>query len=409
VGYAQQYFPLAQSVLFAIGIGQVAILTRALGAGDIARARRAQGVFMAFGLGWAAFVAGAVAIAPRELVLALNATERVATLATPYFMLTMAATLCFAVSLAYESGMRSMRDTATPMRIALVVTGVKLVLNFLLIFGALGLPRLDLVGAGLATLGSQVIGVLLFIGAARRGRRREILAFSRSDLRGTRALFGEALRVSLPALGERLLMNAALMTYFWLLGGYGPVAVAAYTVGVRVLSFSWIPGTGFSVAASTLVGQALGAGDASGAGRAGWRAMRMGLIVSSVLGVLFALAREPLGRLFTDDAAVIEALGPFMLTLALAQPVMGVHFTLGGALRGAGDTVTPLYATLLGNWGLRVPFAFVAAVVLEADVAWVWIALVFDHVSRAIWLTIEFARARWAVNLGVHTGAPHTS
>jgi len=174
---------------------------------------------------------------------------------------------------------------------------------------------------------------------------------------------------------------------------------------VRVLSFSWIPGTGLSIAASTLVGQALGAGDASAAGRAGWRATRMGLMISTVLGLVFAFAREPLGRAFTDDPAVIHALGPFMLTLALTQPMMGAHFTLGGALRGAGDTVTPLYAALLGNWGLRVPLAFLAAIVFEADVAWVWMALCSDHVSRAIWLAIEFSRARWAENLGVHAVA----
>jgi putative MATE family efflux protein len=329
----------------------------------------------------------------------------VAGLAVPYFLLTIGSTLFFSVSLAFESGMRATRDTATPLRISLVVTSVKLALNYLLIFGSFGFPRLDLVGAGLATLGSQLIGTLLFVFAARRGRHRDILGCTRADLRGTGVLFRDAVRISLPALGERVLMNAALMAYFWLLGGYGPVAVAAYTVGVRVLSFSWIPGTGLSIAASTLVGQALGAGDPRAAARAGWRATRMGLIVSTVLGAVFALAREPLGRAFTDDPAVIQALGPFMLTLALTQPMMGVHFTLGGALRGAGDTVTPLYAAVLGNWGLRVPLAFLAAVVLHTDVTWVWMALCSDHVSRAIWLAIEFGRARWAANLGVHAVA----
>jgi len=71
------------------------------------------------------------------------------------------------------------------------------------------------------------------------------------------------------------------------------------------------------------------------------------------------------------------------------------HFTLGGAHRGAGDTVTPFVAALLGNWALRVPLAFVFALVLEFDVVWVWYALLFDHLMRASWLALSYRRGRW--------------
>jgi putative MATE family efflux protein len=401
VGYATQYFQLAQAVLFAIGIAQVSMLARAIGSGDRRTARRLQGVFMALGAVACAVSVGAVAIAPRTLVLWLNATEEVATLAVPYFLLTMSSTLFLSVSLGLENGMRADRNTGTPMRIAVAVTVVKLALNFVLIFGALGAPELGLAGAGIATVVSQIAGMALFIAASRRCAQRDILAISAASLRSSRPLLAQAVRLATPALLERVFMNLALMTYFGLLGDYGPVAVATYTVGVRILSFSWIPGTGFSVAASTLVGQALGAGDVHSAARAGWRAARMGLIVSVALGLVFAFARTPLSRLFTNDAAVVEALGPFMLILALSQPLLGVHFTLGGALRGAGDTVTPLYAAILGNWGLRVPFAYLATEIFEAHVAWVWLALSLDHVARAIWLAIAFYRERWAIAAGL--------
>jgi Na+-driven multidrug efflux pump len=210
--------------------------------------------------------------------------------------------------------------------------------------------------------------------------------------------------VSWPALGERVLLNSALLIYFWVLSDYGPVAIAAYTIGVRLLSFSWIPGVGISIAASTLVGQALGAGDARLAARAGWRAARLSLLVSLVLFVVFALLRRTLAEGFTDDADVIAALIPFMLLLGIAQPFLGVHFTLAGALRGAGDTVTPLWSATLGNWVFRVPLALLVAKVLHADVVWVWATVVFDHVTRAIWLAWAFRREHWARNLGSRLG-----
>ena len=95
------------------------------------------------------------------------------------------------------------------------------------------------------------------------------------------------------------------------------------------------------MAAATLVGQALGAGDPQQARDAGWRATRFAVVVAIGFGIVCALARGPLARGFTDDAATIAALGPFLLCLAFAQPFLQAQFTLGGALRGAGDTVTP--------------------------------------------------------------------
>jgi Na+-driven multidrug efflux pump len=98
--------------------------------------------------------------------------------------------------------------------------------------------------------------------------------------------------------------------------------------------------------------------------------------------------------MFTSDAATIEVLGPFMLILAVAQPMMQVHFTLGGAFRGAGDTWTPLAGAALGNWGFRVPMAAWAAS-RQMSLEWLWTALVFDHVARMVLLAFEFRRGAW--------------
>ena len=107
------------------------------------------------------------------------------------------------------------------------------------------------------------------------------------------------------------------------------------------------------------------------------------------------MAREPLARLFTDDLAVVAGLGSFLLALGLAQPFLQLHFTLGGAHRGAGDTWTPLIASGLGNWGLRVPMAVVCGVVFGASIQWVWAAIFFDHVVRASILLTTFRRGHW--------------
>ena len=141
----------------------------------------------------------------------------------------------------------------TPMIAAFVVTVAKVGLNFVLIFGMLGAPRLGLIGAGWATVGSQAIGTLLLFLLSRRRSAHPALRLRLRDFPEARPIMGETIRLSIPGIAERIVMNVAMMSYFALLGGYGPVWVAAYTVGVRVLSFSWIPGMGFSIAAAGLV------------------------------------------------------------------------------------------------------------------------------------------------------------
>ena len=183
--------------------------------------------------------------------------------------------MILAACLTLESGLRANRDTRTPMQIALVVTLAKIALNGVFIFGWLGFPRLELVGAGLATLASQVLAVVLFGVVLARAPQHSPTALHREDLRGSLALVPALVRIALPGIAERVVMNLAMLSYFVVLGSYGTAAVAAYTIGVRILSFSWIPGTGYAQAVGTLVGQSLGAGDEVAAERAGWRAARL--------------------------------------------------------------------------------------------------------------------------------------
>jgi putative MATE family efflux protein len=394
VGYVTQIFLLVQAVLFAIGTAGVALMSRALGAGDAGRARGALLSCLAVALAAAAGIAGLVVSAPWTLLGFLNARPEVIEVALPYLRLMMASTLLFAVSITLESGFRAMRDTRTPLAVAGVVTSIKTALNWLLIFGPFGLPRLGLLGAGLATVGAQVVAVVLLASLSRSRGAQVGLAVASRDLPAARADFGDVVRISAPAVLERVVLNLALLDYFRMLGHYGSTAIAAYTVGVRMMSFSWIPGIGFAAASATLVGHALGATDPRAATRAGWRATRFAVLVSIGLGVVFALGRRPLARVFTDDPGVLAALDPFMLTLALTQPLLGLHFTLAGALRGAGDTVSPLIGAALGNWAFRVPLAW-AFSRAGLPLAWMWVALVFDHVARATWIGSAFLRGRW--------------
>jgi Na+-driven multidrug efflux pump len=176
---------------------------------------------------------------------------------------------------------------------------------------------------------------------------------------------------------------------------YGTSAVAAYFIGVRILAMSFLPGYGFAAAAAALVGQNLGANNPEVAEHSGWESTRLAIYLMSVCGLLIFVAARPIATLFIDDANVVTDAVAFIRTLAVAQPFMAIDFTLGGALRGAGDTRFPLIAVFVGFYGCRLAFAYAAAVVLHLGLPWVWFALMGDYLARAGLKAWRFRSGRW--------------
>jgi len=401
VGFATQFFFVIQSTLFAVALACVALVARAIGARDPRRSQLALSASLQVAVAVSGGLTIAMLLGARPALDFLGAESFVIESALPYLHLLLASSVLLAVSLVIDSALRANKNMKTPMWIAVAATATKLGFNWLLIFGNWGLPRLELVGAGLATLLSQAVALGLLVWALAIEPKHSPLSISWRDCLRRSPLQREVVRIAVPGIAERIVMNLAMLAYFWILSRYyGTVAVAAYTVGVALLSFSWLPGLAYAQACATLVGQSLGARDTEGATRTGWQAAGMALVTAICLGFVVWLGADLLARMFTDDAEVIAELVPFMMVLAVAQPFLQLHFTLGGAHRGAGDTWTPLVAATVGSWVFRVPLACFFAMVLGSDIIWVWYALIFDHLARAIHMTWSFQRGRWKEALG---------
>jgi putative MATE family efflux protein len=264
---------------------------------------------------------------------------------------------------------------------------------YVLIFGRLGLPAIGVRGAAAASAIAFWAGALL--GVAALLRRGGVLTLRRGELAPHPQMARRVLAVGSPTAIEQLLMQVGFLLYLGIAARYGTEAVAAYFIGVRILALSFLPGFGFGAAASTIVGQQLGAGQPDHAERSGWEANRLSLVLMSILGVLIFLFARPIAALFIDDAEVIADAVSFIQILALAQPLMAADSTLGGALRGAGDTRFPLVTVIVGFYAARLGFAWLAAGVLDLGLEWVWGALLGDYLLRAALKAWRFDSGRW--------------
>ncbi|HTB73299.1 MAG TPA: MATE family efflux transporter [Polyangiaceae bacterium] len=414
-GYATQCVNLVETLIQAVGIACVALVARAIGARDPARARRALAASTLVSETVAVMSFLLALLVPRTILRWLDASPEVIDIAVPYFRLFAGAMVLYAAAFMFESNFRAHKLTRGPMVVAVAVMTVKTLLSVLLVFGALGFPRLGLVGAGIATCCAHGVGLLLYVllsrrsvGAPEHAPTRGLRSGGLIDRSGFWEVAYDVTIVALPSMGERLIMSMALLTYFKLLSGYGTAAIGAYAIGVRLLSLSWVPGVAFGAAASAFVGQALGAGDSARARHTGVRSLVLASLVMGALGVVFLFLRNPLAVAFAGDARIAECLAPFMLMLAIAQPFMGAHFTLAGVLRGSGDTVTPLVGAAVGNWGFRVPLAALATH-LGGGLAWVWAALIADHFSRMMINGLVFLFGGWDKRIGGKLGEVRAS
>ena len=173
------------------------------------------------------------------------------------------------------------------------------------------------------------------------------------------------------------------------------VAVAALTIGLTSESIAFMPGFGFSVAASTLAGQNLGAKRPDRAERAAWISLHQGTIVMVVMGIVFFVFANQFAHIFTHDPAVVRLAVIYLRISALAEPFLALGMILTGALNGAGDTKLPAVAGVITMWGLRLPLAYALAIKCGYGAVGSWWAMALSTIVMGIASWGLFKMGRW--------------
>jgi putative MATE family efflux protein len=382
-----------QTVVMAVTTGLVALLARAVGARDqrLADATLRQGIVLGTAFGVATMVAG---FPLRFLAIEIYGVEEtVVQYGATYLFWLLVGNVPFTLGFVFATGLRAAGDSRTPLVVGILANVLNVFLNWVLIYGNLGAPPLGVAGAGMASSLAMLFQLVVFWylwGTSRLGLRPAGATFA-PDV----GLFRRILKVGYPATLEGALWHVGLVLFMRLMSRYGTAEFAAYNIGAQILALSFLPGVGFAVAASTLVGQHLGDQQPERAARSGWRSLAGGIVALSLNGVLIIAFAEPIASWFIDDAEVVALTVDFIWILGIAQPLMAVEFVMGGALRGAGDTRYPLGVVFVGLFLCRLIPATLAALAFQAPIQIVWSALLLDYATKATLLVRRFARGAW--------------
>ncbi|NPV53433.1 MAG: MATE family efflux transporter [Firmicutes bacterium] len=394
VGLTNQPMFLALAVFMALNVGTTAIVARAIGSGrpDEANATTRQSMILTCIMGIAFSVLGYMLAG--DIIRLMGAAEDVMPLGTSYMQFIAMGGLFVTLSMSLSSALRGAGDTRTPMRINVIANLLNVIGNYALIYGKLGFPVLGVAGAAISTTFSRFVACAMILRVIYGGG--SVIALSLRDRYSIDPdLVKRILRIGFPAAVEQFILRGGQLAYVRIVAGFGTVTFAAHQIAMNILGLSFMPGQAFSVAATTLVGQGLGAGSHAFAQRAALETRKLGMIVSGTMAAGFFFFGRQIAALYTSDPTVIAKTAMVLKIIGLVQPAQSTQFILAGGLRGAGDTKWPLYSTFIGIWGVRVVLGYILAVVFRLELLGAWIAMAVDQCVRSAIIYMRFRTGAW--------------
>lgn len=353
---------LIGTTVYAFGIGFLAYISQALGAGETEHAKRAsaQSVLMVLLTG-SLFAVLTTCLSP-YVPGWMQVEQRLRPLASRYFMIVYLPMLPRSASVIFGTVLRAAGDTKTPMRVGVGVNLLNVLLNFLLIYETRSVSILGrsftMWGAGLGVTGAAIASALSFtfggVAITIALFRHKTVSPRGYSIRPDKAVLRPFLRVALPNMAQRFTTSLGYVVFASMINALGDIATAAHTVANTVESAFYIPGYGMQAAAATLTGNAIGMRDRQRQKDLSVLIVAIEVVMMLVTGgLLFAFAPQMV-RLFSKDPKVV-ALGSTVLRMvACSEPIYGISIVVEGMLQGAGKTRAPFLFNVAGMWGVRI-------------------------------------------------------
>ena len=388
------------SLMTIVSVGATALVARLTGAGKPFAANRTcqQAVGLSLILGTAAMILGQL-VAP-SLIRALNLEGQSARSATLFLRVVLLVTPLLACTAAGVACLRGVGDTRTGMWVMILVNAVNVALSWSLVRGIGPIPRLGFGGIAIGTATGEGVGGLAVLIVLARGRSG--LRLRPAGIWPAWADAWRILRISLPAAGESLTNVFCQLWFLGLINRLGATATAAHGVAIRCEALAFLTVSAFSIAASTLTGQYLGAGRPDLASRAAKTAWAIGVTLLVFVGTLIYLEADAMFGLFLGGKQPnVAAIGvPVLRIVAFALPFLATLNVLNGALRGAGDTRWPWIIVLVGYLGIRMPLTYLLTWPTTEGgfglgLRGAWLAMFFDLSVRGILVAARFLNGGW--------------
>ncbi|NQU84764.1 MAG: MATE family efflux transporter [Mariniphaga sp.] len=288
---------------------------------------------------------------------------------------------------------RSSGDAAISMRIMWVANIINIILDPLLIFGIGPFPELGIMGAAIATNIGRGLAVIYQFYILFKGNRRIKLYFDSIKIKIT--VMVKLLKLSAGGILQNLIATSSWILLVRIISVSGPDALAGYTIAIRIIIFMILPAWGLSNAASTLVGQNLGAKQPDRAEKSVWITGYVNMAFMGFVGLVLIMIPDYAIRLFIDDPAVIENGVKSLRIISYGFLFYALGMVLVQGFNGSGDTITPTKINIFCFWLIEIPLAYFLAIVLNMGIVGACLSIVIAESVLALTAWILFRKGKW--------------
>lgn len=394
---------LVGSTVSAIGVGFLAYISQAIGAGQEDNAKKASGqavmAVITVGILFTVITTSLSGVIPVWMQVDVNIRE----MASRYFLILYSPMLFRTASIIFGTVLRSVGDTKSPMIAGIFVNVINIVLNFFLIYptrtvnifgsdyiiygAGWGIEGAAVASAAAYTVGGIIVAVMLW--------RHRTISPRGQRLRPDFTILKPCLRVALPNMLQRFATSLGYVAFASMINSLGETTTAAHTIANTVESAFYIPGYGMQTAAATLSGNACGAKDKEKLSGLAKNTIPLVIFLMILSGGLLFIFAPQLMRLFSKDNEVISLGTTVLRMVAVSEPFYGVPIVIEGIMQGAGKTVTPFIFNVLGMWCVRIVGTFICTQLLGYGLIAAWACMIGHNILLFVLFIVHYATGRW--------------
>ena len=396
VGFIGQLYFLLIIIANAISIGTVALVSRSIGAGNSLKAIENAKQSLIFGALIAIGLTAAGLIFYREIIATAGFPMSIREIAETFlriFAFSLGPNYLLIIS---NAVFRASGEVRKPLLTMFLVSAINVIGDFGLVFGIFPFPKMGYPGIALATAISASIGMGINLAVFFFSPRWKPI-YTTGWIMSSSTIKRIA-NLSWPSALLQIAWNAGTIVLYNILGRLGDkgiTALASITNGFRIEAIIVLPALALHMAASVLVGQNLGAGKADRASKVGWDIALVGMVLLSLIAFVIFIRAHSFASLLAKEAAVLEETTRYLRINMISVPFMALSLILGGSLQGAGDTRGAMWVIIIGMWFIRLPLAFLVALILGYGATGVWVVMVTSMTFQGTLMALRFGRGRW--------------
>ena len=393
VGLTESLMIVMYTLAMGLAISATAVVARRIGERDTDGAARAavQGILLGLIVSGTLSVLGAYFA--KQLLTVMGASPDVLASGTAFATIMLGGSATAFMLFVINAVFRGAGDAAVAMRVLFLANGINIVLGPMLIFGVGPFPQLGVKGAAIATTIGRGIGVLLALNLLTKGSGH--LAIKKQHLAIELKTMWSMLRLSINGTFQVLVGSLSWIVLIRLMATFGSIAMAGYTIAIRLVIFALMPAAGLGNAAATMVGQSLGANNPDRAEKAVWTATRYNVVFLSLLGALFLLWAPLIVSAFTTDAEVARVAVRGLRTITIGFPLFALGMSLEQAFNGAGDITTPTWMNIAVFWAFELPLAWALGQYTSLGWQSVFVSVLAAYSALALLSLVLFRRGGW--------------